>query len=86
MRAGWEEPAEGAHAVVERPKIAFKDVGGMDSVKDEVRIKIIHPLTHPELYKAYGKPIGGGILLYGPPGCGKTHLARPSRPTCFGDS
>ena len=76
VRAAWEEPGEGVEAVVERPKIAFKDVGGMDSVKDEVRIKIIHPLTHPDLYKAYGKPIGGGILLYGPPGCGKTHLAR----------
>ena len=39
-------------------------------------MKIIHPLEHPELYTAYGKTAGGGILLYGPPGCGKTHLAR----------
>src|SRR5436305_62231 len=61
---------------IERPKVTFADIGGMEHVKEEVRIKIIHPLTHPELYKAYGKKTGGGILMYGPPGCGKTHLAR----------
>jgi transitional endoplasmic reticulum ATPase len=61
---------------MERPTINFDDVGGMTKVKEEIRIKIIQPLLHPELYKAYGKKVGGGILLYGPPGCGKTHLAR----------
>lgn len=61
---------------LEKPTINFHDVGGMAKVKQEIEIKIIQPLLHPELYKAYGKKIGGGILLYGPPGCGKTHLAR----------
>jgi transitional endoplasmic reticulum ATPase len=60
----------------ERPSIKFENVGGMQKVKEEIQMKIIYPLTHPELYKAYGKQAGGGILLYGPPGCGKTFLAR----------
>jgi AAA+ superfamily predicted ATPase len=76
LRTGWEEPGSGPTTEIERPKINFADVGGMDGLKDEIRLKIIHPLNHPELYKAYGKAIGGGILMYGPPGCGKTHLAR----------
>ncbi len=63
-------------AEVERPKVNFSDVGGMDKVKEEIEMKIILPMKHPEMYKAYGKTIGGGILMYGPPGCGKTHLAR----------
>ena len=61
---------------IERPRIDFSDVGGMDALKEEIELKIIAPLKHPEMYKAYGMSIGGGILMYGPPGCGKTHLAR----------
>ena len=76
QRAGWEPEPESSKVEVERPKITFADVGGMDALKEEIRLKIIHPLTHADLYKAYGKTIGGGILMYGPPGCGKTHLAR----------
>lgn len=56
-----------ADADLERPTISFADVGGMEKLKDEIRLKIIHPLTHPEIYKAYGKAIGRGILMYGPP-------------------
>jgi transitional endoplasmic reticulum ATPase len=76
VRAAWNEDDGPVEREIERPKITFKDVGGMEKVKEEIRLKIIHPLTHPEIYKAYGKPIGGGILMYGPPGCGKTYLAR----------
>lgn len=59
-----------------KPTTNFKDIGGMERIKNEISLKIIKPLAHKELYKAYGKKIGGGILLYGPPGCGKTHIAR----------
>ncbi len=70
-----EEDAEKL-AEVERPKINFSDIGGLEKLKEEIRLKIIHPLKHPEIYEAYGKKIGGGILMYGPPGCGKTMMAR----------
>lgn len=61
---------------LEKPSINFSDVGGMQRIKEEISIKIIQPLKNPDLYKAFGKKIGGGILLYGPPGCGKTYIAR----------
>jgi SpoVK/Ycf46/Vps4 family AAA+-type ATPase len=48
----------------------------MEKLKEEIQLKIILPIQHPELYQAYGKKAGGGILMYGPPGCGKTYLAR----------
>ena len=60
----------------ERAKIGFADVGGMEAVKEEIRMKVLHPLQHQDMFAAYGKKIGGGILMYGPPGCGKTMLAR----------
>ena len=60
----------------ERPTTTFADVGGMHAVKEEIRMKILYPLQNPALFKAYGKKIGGGVLLYGPPGCGKTFLSR----------
>ncbi|WP_299214521.1 AAA family ATPase [uncultured Aquimarina sp.] len=67
---------EDAVKFLKKPTVNFSDVGGMSEVKEQISLKIIKPLEHKELYKAYGKKIGGGILLYGPPGCGKTHLAR----------
>ncbi len=76
IRIGSEDDNAARDVELERPDLSFKDVGGMEKLKEEIRLKVIYPLTHRELFEAYGKKIGGGILLYGPPGCGKTHLAR----------
>jgi transitional endoplasmic reticulum ATPase len=77
VRASWEGDDEGGPGVdLEKPELKFKDVGGMEKLKEEIQLKIILPLSNPDLYKAYGKKTGGGILMYGPPGCGKTYLAR----------
>ena len=59
-----------------RPAITFADVGGLEEVKTEIRRKIILPFTRKALFDKFKKKAGGGILLYGPPGCGKTMLAR----------
>lgn len=71
-----EDVLSGFNPFMEKPSTKFADVGGLDHVKREIDLKIIKPLQFPDLYKSYGKKTGGGILLYGPPGCGKTYLAK----------
>ncbi len=66
----------GAQYFMEKPTMKFADVGGMQQLKNEISLKIIQPLKNPAMYKAFGKKIGGGILMYGPPGCGKTFIAK----------
>ncbi len=61
---------------VEDAHIYLKDVGGMEAVKKRLELSFLAPLKNPELMKAYGKSVRGGLLLYGPPGCGKTYIAR----------
>jgi AAA+ superfamily predicted ATPase len=70
------EPPGGRGAEVERSEHTFADVAGMDAVKETLRVKLLLPVQQPELFAAFGKRAGGGVLLYGPPGGGKTHLAR----------
>lgn len=76
INGDWRPETFFAPGDQERFRVTFADVGGMEKLKEEIKLKIIYPLQHPELYKAYGRKTGGGILLYGPPGCGKTLLLR----------
>jgi AAA+ superfamily predicted ATPase len=61
---------------IETPDLTLKDVGGMEQVKRRLNVAFLGPMRNPELRKAYGKSLRGGLLLYGPPGCGKTFIAR----------
>jgi AAA+ superfamily predicted ATPase len=56
--------------------IRLADVGGMEEVKARLEASFLAPLRNPELVSLYGKSLQGGLLLYGPPGCGKTFIAR----------
>lgn len=61
---------------LEKSDVRLADVGGMADVKRQLDLALFGPLRNPELVKAFGVSARGGLLLYGPPGCGKTFLAR----------
>src|SRR5690348_8846426 len=61
---------------VDRSTITLADVGGMQEVKKRLEVSFLGPLRNPKLRTLFGKSLRGGLLLYGPPGCGKTFLAR----------
>ncbi|MCS0638574.1 ATP-binding protein [Streptomyces sp. LP05-1] len=66
--AAWDVEVPGA--------VRLADVGGLREVKDRLEAAFLAPLRNPELRRLYGKSLRGGLLLYGPPGCGKTFVAR----------
>ncbi len=65
-----------------RNAVRFADVGGMEALKAVAQMKIVQPFANPALFKKYGQTAGGGILLYGPPGCGKTFFAKAIAGEC----
>lgn len=66
----------------ENRRVTFADVGGLDEIKKQIRRRIITPFHKPTLFQRFAKKAGGGVLLYGPPGCGKTLLARATAGEC----
>ncbi len=79
-----EQAAESASAGIdeasaydaERAGLTLADVAGMTEVKQRLEAAFLAPMRNPELRRLYGKSLRGGLLLYGPPGCGKTFIAR----------
>jgi SpoVK/Ycf46/Vps4 family AAA+-type ATPase len=62
--------------VVQRSQVRLDDVAGMAEVKQQLELSLLGPIRHPDLMKAFKVSARGGLLLYGPPGCGKTHIAK----------
>jgi len=63
-------------ADVEESGITLRDVAGMENVKRRLELAFLAPMRNPEMRRLYGKQLRGGLLLYGPPGCGKTFVAK----------
>lgn len=65
-----------------KPTMTFNDVAGMTKMKEEIREAVVYPMRNPDLARKYGKLGGGGILMYGPPGCGKTFIVKAAAGEC----
>ena len=72
-------------AMVTRERTRFEDIAGLDDLKRTVRLQIIEPFLRPGLFAKFKKRAGGGVLLYGPPGCGKTMIARAVATECHAE-
>jgi len=71
-----------AAKLLSKPTMKFDQVAGMHKMKEEINESIVYPLLKPDLAKKYGKLAGGGIMLYGPPGCGKTFIMKAAAGEC----
>ncbi len=76
MKLDYERKMHQTHRTERRVLVRWDDVGGLENVKGAIREYVELPLTRPELMESYRIKSGRGILLFGPPGCGKTHVMR----------
>merc|ERR1712188_259038 len=69
-------PSSLRETVVEVPNVKWDDIGGLEETKRNLQEMILYPIEHPEKFEKFGMQPSRGVLFYGPPGCGKTLLAK----------
>merc|ERR1711871_1061438 len=79
---GMTNPSSLRETVVEVPNVSWKDIGGLEKVKQELRELVEFPVRYPEMFLKFGMNPSKGVLFYGPPGCGKTLLAKAVANEC----
>ena len=70
------QPTSTREGFTARPDVAWEDIGGLEANREELKLAIVDPILKPEIYEKIGLKDPMGVLLYGPPGCGKTLLAK----------
>jgi len=79
---GKSNPSALRETSVEVPNVSWEDVGGLENVKRELQELVQYPVEHPDKYLKFGMTPSKGVLFYGPPGCGKTLLAKAIANEC----
>jgi transitional endoplasmic reticulum ATPase len=79
---GQVNPSSLRETVVEVPNVTWDDIGGLDEVKRDLQEMILYPIDHPDKFEKFGMRPGKGVLFYGPPGCGKTLMAKAIANEC----
>jgi len=79
---GTSNPSALRETVVEVPTVTWEDIGGLEEVKRELKETVQYPVEHPEKFQKFGMSPSKGVLFYGPPGCGKTLLAKAIANEC----
>jgi transitional endoplasmic reticulum ATPase len=79
---GATNPSSLRETVVEIPDVSWDDIGGLEDVKKNLQEMILYPIEHPDKFHKFGMNPSKGVLFYGPPGCGKTLLAKAVAHEC----